>query len=319
MRVRRNFGQRTRVLDTDEAVRKYFLVFEGAETEVQYFTGVNHYRASIGIHPLVELRPLLRSYTERGWSNPKKILNRLMEYVDESRTGKMSVDSLAAKVVDCLLEDGVISGKCVYQADDIYEILLTYFAETFGLGPCDCITDQEWAAAEVANCLEAEIGMTRAARRNLSQYLKNQNITYEEGFDKICLIVDRDKESFVSRPENDQFEYVYETCLARGYGFYLTNPCFEFWLLMHFDSVRELNPQLLRDNPKSAKRSYTETELKKRLPGYRKNSIRFEMLKDKIDTAIRNETYFCEEVRGLKDRIGSNIGLLMAELKGKFH
>lgn len=48
------FAQRTRTRNTDEAKRKYFLVYEGKETEEIYFESVSQNRSKIGIDPLIE-------------------------------------------------------------------------------------------------------------------------------------------------------------------------------------------------------------------------------------------------------------------------
>lgn len=37
MRESRTFAERTKVLKSDEAIKKYFLVYEGKDTEVIYF------------------------------------------------------------------------------------------------------------------------------------------------------------------------------------------------------------------------------------------------------------------------------------------
>ncbi len=42
----------------------------------------------------------------------------------------------------------------------------------------------------------------------------------------------------------EQYDYVLEQCNIRKYGFYITNPCFEFWLLMHFDDVNRLKDNI---------------------------------------------------------------------------
>ncbi len=36
----RTFAERTRVFSTDKTLKKYFLVYEGSETEVLYFNAV---------------------------------------------------------------------------------------------------------------------------------------------------------------------------------------------------------------------------------------------------------------------------------------
>ena len=72
MRERHNFDRRTNVLKSDEAKKKYYLVYEGEKTEEIYFDEIISSREKIGINPLIELVPVLRSYSEKNWSNPKK-------------------------------------------------------------------------------------------------------------------------------------------------------------------------------------------------------------------------------------------------------
>ena len=74
MRESRTFAERTQVFSSDRTLKKYFLVYEGSDTEALYFDAVVNMRNEIGINPLIELVPVIRSYSEEGWSNPKKIL-----------------------------------------------------------------------------------------------------------------------------------------------------------------------------------------------------------------------------------------------------
>lgn len=130
------------------------------------------------------------------------------------------------------------------------------------------------------------------------------------------MIVDRDRESFVSTPENDQYAYVVDKCKEKDFGLYVTNPCFEFWLLLHFDKVFEVDKNKLLENPKvTAKRRYTEQELRRIWPGYTKSSYRAEELVREIDRAIENEKQFCEEVVSLKNSVGSNLGKLIENMR----
>ncbi len=122
---------------------------------------------------------------------------------------------------------------------------------------------------------------------------------------KICFVVDRDKESFTEQ----QYDYVVERCQEKEFGLYITNPCFEFWLLLHFPDAIELDKERLRENPAvSAKRRYAESELRRRIPGYRKSKYDALSLVRKIDTALLNQKYFCQDISGLKTKVGSNIG-----------
>ena len=94
MRERRIFAERAKVLKSDEAVKKYFLVYEGSDTEAIYFDAVQSMRDDIRINPLIQLIPLIRSYSEEGWSNPKKILDRLILNLRESQEQYVSYESL---------------------------------------------------------------------------------------------------------------------------------------------------------------------------------------------------------------------------------
>ena len=151
---------------------------------------------------------------------------------------------------------------------------------------------------------------------DISNIIREGGLTYAEGFDKICLIVDRDKDSFVSTSENDQYGYVVDTCKEKKFGLYITNPCFEFWLLLHFDEVFELDQDKLLENPKvTAKRRYVEQELRRMCPGYGKSTYKAEEIVKRIDKAIENEKEFCEDVEKLKNKVGSNLGILIKEMK----
>ena len=119
---------------------------------------------------------------------------------------------------------------------------------------------------------------------DISEVIKNGGITYAEDFDKICLIVDRDRESFISKPPNNQYLYVLNKCKEKKFGFYVTNPCFEFWLLLHFEEVFTLDKSKMLLNPKvTAKRRYAEDELKKVFPNYKKSCYDAESLVNNID------------------------------------
>lgn len=64
MRESRTFAERTKVLKSDETIKKYFLIYEGTNTEMIYFDAVRSLREEIGINPLIELVPVIRSFSE---------------------------------------------------------------------------------------------------------------------------------------------------------------------------------------------------------------------------------------------------------------
>ncbi|HEY5556023.1 RloB family protein [Acetobacterium sp.] len=314
MREKKSFAKRTTTKTGDETRKKYFLVYEGEATEAIYFDAINDLKQEIGIDPLIELTPLIRSYSESGWSNPKKILDRVIQNITESQTGNMSYETLFNQVIDYLIEEGIIAEKGP-QAKSIWEILQWYYEKESNKILTDTLSDLEQECKNISECLE-KASCLATITADISDIIKNQKITYAEDFDKICLIVDRDRESFICNLTNDQYTYVLQTCREKNMGFYVTNPCFEFWILLHFDKVHRLDRTLLLENPKvSKKRRYTEDQLKKLIPDYRKSSYNARKLIKKIDTAIKNEKMFCESIEQLENTVGSNLGELIEEMR----
>ena len=314
MRESRTFAERTKVLKSDEAKKRYFLVFEGANTEKIYFEALENARDDIGINPLIELVPIIRSYSEDGWSNPKKILNRIIANLEEEETGRFTYETLLNRIMDYLYDEKIITTSKV-QARALWKILEIGCKKILK----KCLNDNVDNLVEDCNKLIEYLNQESDVVNivdDISDIILSTNITYDNRFDKICLIVDRDKESFLAIPGNNQYDYVLRICQEKGFGFYVSNPCFEFWLLLHFEEMFDLDTDKLLENPKvTAKRRYTEHELRKLLPGYSKNNYKTEKLMKQVKDAIRNEQKFCEDINQLKDNLGSAVGLLIRELK----
>lgn len=314
MRERTKFATRAKTKESDEAKKKYFLVYEGEESEVIYFDAVNDLKQEIEINPIIELKPLIRSYSETNWSNPKKILDRVIQNIEESKTGIITYETLINRVIDYLKEEKIITTSKA-QANSVWSVLKWHYEIEMKESLTNEVMNFEEACQDVCKCLEKEMNFANILT-DISEIIENQKITYEEGFDKICLIVDRDKDSFVSNPKNNQFQYVVDTCRQKNFGFYLTNPCFEFWLLLHFDEVFDLDKDKLLENKKeTSKRTYSENQLRNIFPKYKKASYDAHTLVKSIDKAIENEKKFCEDIEQLECNVGSNLGLLIQEMR----
>lgn len=72
---------------------------------------------------------------------------------------------------------------------------------------------------------------------------------------------------------------------------------------------------MLENKKVNKKRSYAEQELRKVLVGYGKSSYNAEVLVRNIDKAISNEKTFCEDPEKMENNLGSNIGLLIEEIR----
>ena len=314
MRESRTFAERTKFLKSDEALKKYFLVYEGSDTELIYFDAVNSMRENIGINPLIELIPIIRSYSEEGWSNPKKILDRIIENLEESKAERISYETLLNRMMDYFYETKVITTSKVL-AKNMWKTMIHVCAEKLQKSLQAEVEDIETDCNAILELLKQEYDVTHVVS-DISDIIKDGGLTYAEGFDQICLIIDRDKESFLATPENNQYGYVVEKCKEKGFQLCITNPFFEFWLLLHFDEVFELDTEKLLENPKvTSKRRYAEQKLRIIYPKYKKSSYQAEELVGDIDKAIQNEKEFCEDVVGLENSVGSNIGRLIEKMR----
>ena len=314
MRESRTFAERTKFLKSDEALKKYFLVYEGSDTELIYFDAVNSMRENIGINPLIELIPIIRSYSEEGWSNPKKILDRIIENLEESKAERISYETLLNRMMDYFYETKVITTSKVL-AKNMWKTMIHVCAEKLQKSLQAEVEDIETDCNAILELLKQEYDVTHVVS-DISDIIKDGGLTYAEGFEQICLIIDRDKESFLATPENNQYGYVVEKCKEKGFQLCITNPCFEFWLLLHFDEVFELDTEKLLENPKvTSKRRYAEQKLRIIYPKYKKSSYQAEELVGDIDKAIQNEKEFCEDVVGLENSVGSNIGRLIEKMR----
>lgn len=314
MRESRTFAERTKVLKSDEALKKYFLVYEGSDTELIYFDAVNSMRENIGINPLIELIPIIRSYSEEGWSNPKKILDRIIENLEESKAERISYETLLNRMMDYFYETKVITTSKVL-AKSIWNTMVRICAEDLNKSLQAEVENIEADCNAILELLTQEYDIGHVIS-GISDIIRDGGLTYAERFDQICLIVDRDKDSFSALPGNDQYGYVVEKCKEKGFQLCITNPCFEFWLLLHFDEVFELDTDKLLENPKiTVKRRYAEQELHRIYPRYKKSSYQAEELVKNIDKAIQNEKKFCEDIKGLESSVGSNIGRLIEEMR----
>ncbi len=133
--------------------------------------------------------------------------------------------------------------------------------------------------------------------------------------DKLCIVVDRDKQSFT----DSQFDVLLNAERDNEIKFCISNPCFEFWLLLHFSDCSEYDMNLLCNNEKEGNRTFVEKCLMEKLGGsYNKTRLKFQdNYKDKIKFAIENSKKYSLITEELKEKIGTTIGLLIEEMIDK--
>lgn len=146
--------------------------------------------------------------------------------------------------------------------------------------------------------------------RRLEDCSKSKATNTEE--DYFAIIVDRDRGCH----SEQGLRNVLNHCKKNGYKFYLTNPCFEFWLLMHVCCIREQYENLdlfLKNEKISSKHTYTSKELSNIMSHSKTISSR--VFDDKyfpnIPKAVMQAKTFAKSPEELFTNIGSNLYNLM--------
>lgn len=133
--------------------------------------------------------------------------------------------------------------------------------------------------------------------------------------DIFAVVIDRDQGSH----SRDMIEQCIKKCQEEDYKLYLTNPCFEFWLLLHLCDVKTVycNDDLIKmlENPKkSSKHTFVSNELSKLAHHSKKiTQKKFdECYYPKMHDAIKNVEKFSKDLPDLLDHLGSNLPELYA-------
>lgn len=124
--------------------------------------------------------------------------------------------------------------------------------------------------------------------------------------DTFGIVIDRDQKSFTE----EQVKIIRKRTGSQGYKVFLSNPCFELWILMHFphDKDKVINFAENTDGLFSY--------LSKVYPNYEKN-IDFTHFNGSLDKALLNEWCYCTSLETLYselngdnkwDVLGSNVG-----------
>lgn len=316
MREKRDHSVRTPALKSAEPRRKYFLVYEGMETEPVYFDALQRCTEYSLINPMIDMVPILRGQSKEGWSNPYKLFNGFMADLAASSAGTVTYNTL----IDCIIDE-----HCPDQVSPkaLYKLLKAICTQVLGVqnleqavpkGEIETICSQIEAATDLTQLVDTIPGI-------ISEY----SITYVPGLDRICFVIDRDKHSFVKSETKDQYGYVMQKCRENGFGFFLSNPNFEYWLLLHFEEAMTLDQSELIENRKynsrgevsASGKNYTEIQLNKLLPGFKKSKYDAESLMPRVDLAIAQEKMVCEDEAELEHTVGSRVGILIQELRGE--
>lgn len=269
-----------------EPLRIVFLSVEGNVTEKNYFDYVNKFRRRLGIHSLVKIETLNRKDT------------------------RSDIESVYSLIDDCLelKSKGILSSdlyeilKNIRNKKDIYsEEYLTKYLNG------DLSDDETQNITRLLNSAGIDI--------NYNKYISEMN--GKDGDDIFAVVLDRDRGCHLKK---DMIELM-NKCQSKGIRFFISNPCFEFWLLLHLCDVHveyaDKFDKLLRNEKISNKHTYVSFEVSKKAD--HSKSISEDIFKDKylssIDNAIIRSRFFEKDKMKLLDSLGSNIPELFELLR----
>ena len=276
---RLNAGNRFERPETQSIKRVVFLSVEGEVTERRYFEFVRESRETLGIKSVVEIHVLRRGDSS---SSPEKVVELLENYLEVRNNNDFlaEVDKLELKHYD-------------------KELIHKY--------------------------LEAPDTIDVKEKRQFEGFLKEEqlDLTYllflnkfkgsDNGENDVFgIVIDRDAGNH--SPEN--MARIFDECDEKGYRCFLTNPRFEFWLLLHVADVKSEYPDELEKMLDFNDETVDKHLLEKTGGGKKIQRKTFDTyFLPNIDTAIERANGLCTSRNKLLDQLGSTLGELFELLR----
>lgn len=265
--------------------RVIFLSVEGNITEREYFQFVHKYRETLHIKTIVHIEPLSRG--KDTCSDPQSVL-RLLEDCVKLQTEGISMTELSEEL---------LRGEQTFPKTQIER----YISGELG--------DRE--SEDIEDALRM-VGIDSNYQKFLSDYKG------EDSNDLFAVVIDRDSKCHSERG----LKKLFQECREKGYDCYITNPCFEFWLLLHVCDVKNEfagHFEELRKNEKiSNKHTFVSQELSARAnhaKSISEQTFRTKYLPN-IDTAILRANQFnCFREEDLLTGLGSNLPKLFEKMR----
>lgn len=182
---------------------------------------------------------------------------------------------------------------------------------------------EKYSKEFIQKYLDGGRGLTIKERKQFSEDLLKIGIdieyrrylrSFRQDMDYFAVVLDRDCGSH----SKQLMQECLDKCNQHNYGYFVTNPCFEFWLLLHLCDVKsEFSPEELERlylNPTISKRhTKVSYEVSKRAHHTKTiSSIKFKNLYyPNISQAIKNAASFSTDFPDLFDNLGSNLPKLL--------
>ena len=226
---------------------------------------------------------LLRHRCSDGYSDPEQVIELLNEYIHVRQGELIPEDSMKSLVEKHSMD-----------------ILQQYLKNS-----------QEVTAEQRKNIREDLLiaGIDLDYRRYLQQYTNDNDV--------FAIVIDRDGGSH----SRELMEKCVQMCRANNYDCYISNPCFEFWLLLHLcDVAQEYTEEELEEFRCNAKVSNKHTKTSREVNRRAHHSKHISPNKfdsyygPNIQTAIIRAQSFANDTPELFDHLGTSVPKLFDAL-----
>jgi hypothetical protein len=178
------FGVRKQVNISDEPIKKYFLSYEGVQTEVLYFDGINENKEDLKIASSIKFIPLLRHFAHIGWSNPIKIIERVLACLNNLSKNERNVDSLIQSICDYYIDACELNNIKV-DRDELYQQISHHFENELNLSCDDNMSLKDVNLIDNISSVIDSFNNIYVVE-NINILIEFQFKTYDKNYDKVC-------------------------------------------------------------------------------------------------------------------------------------
>ena len=263
--------------------KSQFIIFaEGVETEKLYFESLSRSERK---KENIIIKYLGRWKENSGRSHQLSVVNDVIEYVDTVKAEK--------KLNPKRLKD-----------------LFNKLVENLKIEELPVISNQLRKLTEEFPSL---FNSTESIQSQLYSYLTISE--FDSEYDKIFIILDRDRHSFTEEQYREVLKNSEDNHLTLG----ITNPCFEFFLLLHFENVSDLDLNILKENKNDGRKTYAESQLNQYLlqntgKSFKKNKYDTDYFINNFEIALEQSKLFEIQNEELRDHLGTSVINIVREM-----
>lgn len=286
---------------------KFIIVSEGFRTEQRYFEALRDNREIAGISGLIEIVMLQREDMDNGVSNPLALLDLLDEYMKCVRNGRYSLTLVLEFTANSLCNRFGLTRR----DERLEEYRDRVRSESEGL------IEEGGFIGYLDDVLNVCKDVSTSMFGDCPAFDPPKLIEFRPDTDRICVIVDRDSDD----REQDVMDKFLRRCKRSGYKPYISNPCFELFLIMHFEEFYSIDRETLLLNPLIDGKRFTEIELDRIVrdinPTNRYDKTQYDpgMFLHRVGEAIECSMGLCHDPNRLKRELGTNLGELMLDMR----